>query len=261
MPDLKRYDRFGWDYDDFNPPEPAAEAWYLDHLAQTGGPVLELACGAGKLVERFARAGHEVVGLDLSESMLGLAGRRIEGAAGPVGDRVTLVQGDMSDFDLGRTFSAVVLADNSFRELPDMEGLRACLACVRRHLAPDGLFLLTERRFDPSLYTDGLRISPFGEAKTDPATGESVRRRVEVRVLLSQRRIEGKMMYESTAADGSVTEDVCPFSGPVLLVPEYFELFRDAGFSTELRVGYEDRPDDGVSPMLCFRLTTASTAR
>ena len=69
------------------------------------------------------------------------------------------------------------------------------------------------------------------------------------------------MMYESTATDGSVTETVCPFSGPVLLVPEYVELFRDAGFSTELGVGYEDRTDDGVSPMLCFRLTTASTAR
>jgi SAM-dependent methyltransferase len=259
--DLKRYERFGWDYDDFNPPDPAAEAWYLDHLARTGGPVLELACGAGKLLAVFAGAGHEVVGLDLSETMLSLARRRIEALPPEVAGRVTLVRGDMADFDLGRRFPAIVLADNSFRELPDRDALLAGLLCIRRHLAPGGRLLLTERRFDPSRYPGGRATWPFGEPRIDPVTGASVRRRVEVEILNDPRRISGRMTYEVTSGDGSVTVEECPFGGPVLTVPEYFELFAAAGFSAELRVGYEERPDDGVTPMLCFRLTTASTAR
>ncbi|MEN8152114.1 MAG: class I SAM-dependent methyltransferase [Planctomycetota bacterium] len=261
MGDLKRYERFGWDYDDVNPPDPAAEAWYLRHLERTGGPVLELACGAGKLLDVFARAGHEVTGLDLSEAMLDLARRRLAGLPDDVRRRVTLVRGDMADFDLGRTFPAIVLADNSFRELPDRDALRTCLGVVRRHLAPGGLLLLTERRFDPSRYPDGRAAWPFGEPRIDPATGESVRRRIEVRLLEAPRRISGTMTYEITGADGAVTVEECPFSGPVLEVAEYFELFEEAGFAAELRVGYEERPDDGVTPMLCFRLITASTAR
>jgi SAM-dependent methyltransferase len=261
MGDLKRYDRFGWDYDDVNPPEPDAEAWYLGSVSRTGGPVLELACGAGKLLPVFAGAGHEVVGLDLSETMLGLARKRIETLPADVAARISLVQGDMGDFDLGRTFPAILIADNSFRELPDGDALLACLACIRRHLAPDGVALLTERRFDPSRYPGGHAVWPFGEARVNPETGESVRRRIEVRILESPRRIAGVMTYETTAHDGTVTTEECPFTGPVLDVPDYFDLFAEAGFSAELRVGYEDRPDDGVTPMLCFVLTVASTAR
>ena len=60
MADIKRYELFGWDYDHYNPREPRAEAWYLRHLESGLGPVLELACGCGRLLEAFARAGRTV---------------------------------------------------------------------------------------------------------------------------------------------------------------------------------------------------------
>jgi ubiquinone/menaquinone biosynthesis C-methylase UbiE len=44
-PDLERYDRFGWDYELHNPLSEKAVSWYAKFASDTGGPVLELACG------------------------------------------------------------------------------------------------------------------------------------------------------------------------------------------------------------------------
>jgi SAM-dependent methyltransferase len=250
MPDIKRYEHFGWDYDHFNPHDERAEAWYLTHLEQTGGPVLELACGGGKLLEAIARAGHEVVGLDLSAAMLGRARRRIASLPLEVAARISLVRGDMSDFDLGREFGAVVLADNSFREVETREALHACLRCIRRHLREGGLLLLTERRFDPDLYPDGRGDWPWTESIENPETGERMRRRVTV--LVRDGWSEGTFHYEVTAPDGTVRRETCPWVSPIVTPDEYGEMLRRTGFRWRLFTGYEEKPDDGSDRMLCF---------
>lgn len=45
-------------------------SFYLNYAKQSGGPVLELACGTGRLVVPLAKAGYMVHGVDLSEQML-----------------------------------------------------------------------------------------------------------------------------------------------------------------------------------------------
>ena len=45
-------------------------AFLIDQARQTGGSVLELACGTGRVLWPMAEAGFEVVGLDRSEFML-----------------------------------------------------------------------------------------------------------------------------------------------------------------------------------------------
>ncbi len=258
MTDIKRYEQFGWDYDHYNPRDLKAEAWYLDHLALTGGPVLEIACGGGKLLEPFARAGYEVTGLDLSDTMLERARDRIDGLPAEIAGRINPYQANKADFDLDRTFATVVLADNSFRELETREELLACARCIRRHLEPGGLFLLTEARFNPDLYPDGRRSWPWTRRHRRPGSSETARRRVMVKILDQPRRLEGLMIYEVTAEDGSVTVEECPYLAPVLTPDEYFSMLAAAGFDTTLCVGYEDRPDDGEEQMLCFVATAVS---
>ena len=112
------------------------EAFYRAVAAETGGPVLELACGTGRLTIPLAGDGHEVVGLDASPAMLAAARTK----ADTVGDGLTFVEADMRAFDLGRRFALIVLSCNSLAHMTRTEDLRACLAAVRRHLAPGGLF-------------------------------------------------------------------------------------------------------------------------
>ncbi|WP_426957979.1 class I SAM-dependent methyltransferase [Muricoccus radiodurans] len=121
-------------YDAIVQPGPC-EAFYLDEARRNGGPVLELACGTGRLTLPLARAGCDVVGLDSSSAMLAAARRK----AGEESLSMHFIAGDMRDFDLRQQFALVVVSCNSLAHLLTAEEVQACLTCVRRHLAPGGV--------------------------------------------------------------------------------------------------------------------------
>ncbi len=66
-------------YDAILPPGPC-EPFYREEARRAGGPVLELACGTGRLTVPLAQDGHEVVGLDASTAMLARAREKAAGA-------------------------------------------------------------------------------------------------------------------------------------------------------------------------------------
>ncbi|UUZ79176.1 class I SAM-dependent methyltransferase [Paenibacillus sp. P26] len=51
---------------------------YLEQAKQTGGPVLDLACGSGRVLMHLANAGYPVTGVDLSADMLQLCRRKLQ---------------------------------------------------------------------------------------------------------------------------------------------------------------------------------------
>ncbi len=56
--DLKRYELFGWDYEHHSPLSKREVAWYKRFAHRIGGPVLELACGTGRLLILIAKEGY-----------------------------------------------------------------------------------------------------------------------------------------------------------------------------------------------------------
>jgi len=250
---LERYDRFGWDYEAFGPLGEKEAAWYLRFARETGGPVLELACGSGRLVAFLAAEGSDVAGVDLSETMLSRARMRVGALPAEAARRVTLHACDIAALRLDRKFGLAVIADNSFRyALPERERQLSCLRCVRRHLEPDGTLLVTERRFEPELFTDGVRLVPWSSPMRHPDTGDLVCRRMEFRSTQGGAWMQGRIWYRTTHADGSETVEEFPFDAPVLSVDDYTALLAEAGFDARLYVGYELREDDGKDPVLCF---------
>jgi len=105
--------------------------FYLQLLRRTGGPILDLACGTGRVALAMARAGYSAVGVDRSEAMLGIARRK-------AGERVELVQADLRDFDLGRRFPLVTVTLNSFMHLLEVDDQEDALERVAAHVAPGG---------------------------------------------------------------------------------------------------------------------------
>ena len=138
-PDLKRYELFGWDYEWHSPLTDEEVSWHAMWARRTGGPLLGLACGSVRLLCRLAQAGFDVVGLDLSDTMLGLARKNLAESPPSVRKRVRLVKANMTNFDLACRFGLIFIADNSFRELRTRKELLACLRCLRRHLEPNGI--------------------------------------------------------------------------------------------------------------------------
>lgn len=251
--DLERYERFGWDYERHNPLSEAEVAWHLRWARATGGPVLGLACGTARLLCRMAEAGFEVVGVDLSGTMMELARRNVAVLDAAARGRVELLQGDMLTFELGRVFGLVVIADNSLRVLDTREQLLQCMERVRGHLRPEGRVLITERRFEPELYAEGPRRSGWSEPFRIAETGEVVSRRVEVGLSEDGRRLYGKMVYRvSEPGPERVVE--LPFETVAMTREEYEELFAEAGFGVEVYGGYNGPGEEAAGMHWCFVL-------
>ena len=120
-------------YDAVVPPGPC-ESFYRRLAARRGGPVLELACGTGRISVPLAEDGHEVVGIDNSAAMLEAARRKAAGA----GVEIAFVQDDMRSFELGRDFALVIVSCNSLSHLVTNEELVGGLERIARHLSPGG---------------------------------------------------------------------------------------------------------------------------
>ncbi len=111
--------------------------------AAVGQPVLELACGTGRVSIPVAREGVKVLGLDQSPAMLDIARQRAAGI-----ENIRLVEGDMADFDLGERFGLVFIPFRSFLMLMTVAEQKSCLRAVRRHLVDGGRLALNF--FNPS---------------------------------------------------------------------------------------------------------------
>lgn len=129
------------EYYDFDHDTQVDVEFYLDFARQCGSPILELACGTGRLVIPLAEAGFEVYGVDLSENMLSVCRRKV--GAKNLADRVHLTPANIASFDLRRQdFALVYIPVRSFMHLFTPQDQLSCLQRVYRHLRPGGCFIV-----------------------------------------------------------------------------------------------------------------------
>ena len=113
---------------------------YINFAELCGGPLLELACGSGRLLVPLACEGYEVTGVDSSRSMLNLARHALEEAG--VTEQCTLVQENMSSVRLGQKFRLAFIALGSFGHVCTRQEQRQVLAVVHHHLNAGSKFIL-----------------------------------------------------------------------------------------------------------------------
>ena len=152
------YDSFIADYYDESPVvrnRTKDVTFYCDAARDFGDPVLELGCGTGRITMALAQAGKRVTGLDLSERMLERAVQKRAALRVEARERVHLVQGDMTRFDLREKFRLIIIPFRPLQHLLEVRQQMDCLACVHKHLAPGGRLVLdvfqtdAERMHDP----------------------------------------------------------------------------------------------------------------
>lgn len=104
------------------------------------GPVLELACGSGRLLIPLAREGYELTGVDTSKEMLLLAQQHLEQAE--LAAYVTLVQQDMCTLHLPQKFRLAFVALGSFGHITSRKAQLQALAAIRAHMTTGGTFII-----------------------------------------------------------------------------------------------------------------------
>ena len=114
-------------------------AFYAALARETGGPVLVLACGTGRVAIPIAKQGFDVTGLDIVPGMLEMARSKAAGLP------IRWVEGDARAFDLGERFQLIFLTGNAFQAFLTNADQEALLGRVRAHLHDEGLFAFETR--------------------------------------------------------------------------------------------------------------------
>lgn len=160
------YDEF---YDDLK--------MWNDLCSRSGGPILDLACGTGRVAIALAKTGMTVTGVDISPYMVASALDKLASEESQVCNRASFIVGDMTAFELSSVFPTAIIPCNSLNELATFEAQEACLCCVWQHLTPGGTLALVvvpwngcKSISEPMEPEDWGEVKPFYEA-INPATG------------------------------------------------------------------------------------------
>lgn len=228
--------------------------YVLALASKTGGPILELGCGSGRLLLPLARAGYVFTGVDNSPAMLARARRYLDAEAEAVQQRVTLVEADMASFALPRKDSHFALALISYNTLMHLSAaeVQATFKGISRYLQAGGRLLIDLANPFAIAQTTGDSALSLERVLLDPETGEMILQMASNRLREAEQTLVITWIYDvSPAAGGSVQRTVVEATYHYFY-PHQLELLLDeGGFELENMAGdYEQAPFAEDSPRL-----------
>lgn len=112
--------------------------FYLEVAKLVNGRVLEVGCGSGRVLLPIARAGVQIDGFDFSPDMLSMLREKLLKEASEVASRVSLHQGDMRNFSLGKTYDLITVPFRPLQHLFTVDDQLAAFRCFNHHLSKGG---------------------------------------------------------------------------------------------------------------------------
>jgi SAM-dependent methyltransferase len=215
---VSAYDKIARVYDPWSVSVVEDVPLYVGLARESGGPVLELGVGTGRVAVPIACAGIDVVGVDLSERMLEVAHER----AALAGVELDLRHGDMRDPPVHGTYPLVLCPFRSLLHMETDDDRRQALRAVARCLAPGGRFVFDV--FTPA--ADDIADTHGRFIEREPGIWERADWDERTRTLVLRLR----------SADGETEMSLAWLS-----VPEWRTLLHDEGFEVEHLYGWFDR--------------------
>jgi SAM-dependent methyltransferase len=218
---------------------------YVALAARTGGPILELAAGSGRIAVPLVQAGYEVTAVDIDPAMLARLRDRLAATATgqpDVAGRLHPVQADLIGLKLAGDpqFGLAILALNSILLLDSREKQRAAIETMARHLAPGGVAVVDVwlpaadelARYDGRLSLEYVRLDPETHlvvTKTASAEHEPTRGRVDLTAI-----------YDEGEQGGPIRRWVRHDRLRLLSPDELSDMAEDAGLIVEVLAGSYD---------------------
>lgn len=137
------YNNFAYYYDDLTKNvEYHKRALYFHEIIKkfngnTSGTLLDIACGTGSISEEMSKLGYDVIGVDVSESMLNIAlDKKFES-----GLNIQYVKQDMRYLDMYGTLDNILCVLDSLNHLSSLEDIKKTFERVSLFAEPNGLFI------------------------------------------------------------------------------------------------------------------------
>jgi SAM-dependent methyltransferase len=234
--------------------------FYLELARQSGGPVLEIGCGTGRVLLPIARAGIEIHGVDNSGPMLGILKENLLHEPPDVRNRVSLHVGDMRDFRLTRKFPLVTIPFRPMQLMHTVTDQLRALTSAAAHVAEGGMLVFDV--FYPKFERLDLRMGEEQlEAEWSPASSPDtlIRRYYRKESVDKTHQTYTVTFIFRTYRNGQLTfEETEPLTMCYYTYPHLQALFLLAGLETVAEYGsFAKAPLDNASEEMIFLLRPA----
>lgn len=215
------------------------------------GPLLELACGSGRLLLPLAREGYTITGVDASANMLLLAQERLQEAK--LSSHVTLVQQDIKELHLPQKFCLAFVALGSFAHLISRKAQQQALAAVRTHLNKGGTLVIDISNTD-ARYMENLSGQLLHQGTWMRADGTFFTHMVSPASSQTKHLLELTHFYDQHAQGGPINRTIVTTHLYLFERSEMELLLEQAGFSVKDVYGdYDLGPFTLESQRMIFR--------
>lgn len=184
-----------------------SESAYIDRLikkySKAAENVLELGCGTGLHAIHMAGMNYNVCGVDLSDTMLQRAERRIAQLSWDVAKKVKFLQGDARSFRDGILYDVVVSLFHVVSYQISNQDLTRTFETAARHLKPGGLFIF-DYWYGPAV----LNQKPEVRVKKLQDDEVSIIRTARPSVFVNENRVQVDYSINMASRSGSVCEEI-----------------------------------------------------
>jgi SAM-dependent methyltransferase len=214
---------------------------------ESGGPVLELGAGTGRITIPIAEDGLDIHAVDRDSGMLDALRRKAAALPADVAERITITQADMRSVRLDQRFALVIIPFRAFLHNLTPDDQLACLRSVHGQLRSGGR--LAFNVFHPSLEFMSRHVGPFENTWRLMATfptpdGGLVVRSETSKFDTPRQRLRALIRYDQFDASGALTATYLEQLELAYLYPrDIRHLLERAGFD-DIRISadFEGRP-------------------
>jgi|GEM_PF-3465223 len=255
MSSFPRYDHeiLAWEYDQRQPlPFLGEIEWYLKYASKKN-PILELACGSGRITIPIAQAGYSIHAVDCSQTMLNRLQKKLMGCDISTRNRIFPVCADMTTFSPAKPYSLVLLAYNSIQYMETKENINRFFKHVSTKLIMNGCFLFVVRRWRTEDFNEGKRtINWMDRPLIVPETKVTVGTKLTLTLDGDKQYVVNEREYLITYPDGKTQYIKQVSRSPVIRTNQYVNMLENVGFEMQVFSDYDETPDDGKSREICF---------
>jgi len=229
--------------------------FYVNLAKQTRGPVLELACGTGRILLPIAREGIAIHGVDLSPAMIRVLRQNLQREPKDVRELVSVFEGDIKTLRSNREYPLVIIPFRPLQHMYTIEDQVAALQTAAFHLEEGGIlaFDVFFPRFDS--ISSGIGQETI-ELEWQTSAGKIVRRYFRKESVDKINQNFTATFIFRTYQDGKlVKEETEPFKMSYYTYPHLRALFLLAGLEiVEEYSSFDKAPLDNDARQMIFVL-------